>query len=258
MKALVLSGGGAPGAYEAGVICGLARAGETFDLVSGTSIGALNGVLYAQGDLAVLERIWRTIVARRPLVPLPVVARALDLVAAASRIGHEGVPATVVDLVRAAGDAFALSPPSRLLSLTGALDPEPVATLLRQELHFERLHTLARGRGDERQPYVLRRLLPFCRAERRGARGGTAELWRAHPLDASIYAEAIRASAAVPGAFAPVEVPVDGETDAFVDGGVANDTPLGLAIDAGARDLTIVLLDPAVRPEYADARRQSR
>ena len=40
MKALVLSGGGARGAYEAGVACGLVAAGEQFDLVCSTSIGA--------------------------------------------------------------------------------------------------------------------------------------------------------------------------------------------------------------------------
>lgn len=42
MKALVLSGGGALGAFEAGAIQALTDGGEEFDLVCGTSIGAIN------------------------------------------------------------------------------------------------------------------------------------------------------------------------------------------------------------------------
>jgi|GEM_PF-6126943 len=49
MKALVLSGGGARGAYEAGLVCGLANAGERFDLVCGTSIGAINASFSCSG-----------------------------------------------------------------------------------------------------------------------------------------------------------------------------------------------------------------
>ena len=139
MKALVLSGGGAPGAYEAGVICGLARAGERFELVCGTSIGALNGALYAQDDLAALERVWHTIVARRPLVPVPPVARLVDLAAEISRLGGDPVLQKVVDVARAAGDALASFPLGPILALTGALDPGPLVALLRDELHAERL-----------------------------------------------------------------------------------------------------------------------
>ena len=48
--ALVLSGGGAKGAYEAGCVRALQEIGYEFDLVCGTSIGALNGLLVAQKD----------------------------------------------------------------------------------------------------------------------------------------------------------------------------------------------------------------
>ena len=46
--ALVLSGGGARGAYQAGVIRQLLKAGVRFDLLVGTSIGALNAALLAE------------------------------------------------------------------------------------------------------------------------------------------------------------------------------------------------------------------
>lgn len=64
MKALVLTGGGARGAYEAGVVRGLADAGEAFDLVCGTSIGAINAAFYAQDLLPELEQTWKSIASR--------------------------------------------------------------------------------------------------------------------------------------------------------------------------------------------------
>ncbi|MEL6400788.1 MAG: patatin-like phospholipase family protein [Cyanobacteria bacterium J06626_4] len=60
---LVLSGGGARGAYHAGVIHYLAESGIKIDVVSGASIGALNGALVAASvDLEMaacrLQDIW--------------------------------------------------------------------------------------------------------------------------------------------------------------------------------------------------------
>lgn len=43
MNALVLSGGSIKGAFQAGAICSLLDRGATFDFISGTSVGALNG-----------------------------------------------------------------------------------------------------------------------------------------------------------------------------------------------------------------------
>jgi len=56
--ALVLSGGGAKGAYEAGCVRALQEIGYEFDLVCGTSIGALNGLLVAQKDFDPMYRMW--------------------------------------------------------------------------------------------------------------------------------------------------------------------------------------------------------
>jgi NTE family protein len=60
--ALVLSGGGARGAYEAGVVSQLYAQGEKFDVICGTSIGAINGAFIAQRPSAdTLSAIWSTI-----------------------------------------------------------------------------------------------------------------------------------------------------------------------------------------------------
>ena len=58
MIALVLAGGGAKGAYQAGCIKALKELGYNFDYVTGTSIGALNGLLVVQEDYQALYRLW--------------------------------------------------------------------------------------------------------------------------------------------------------------------------------------------------------
>src|SRR5690606_25905113 len=49
---LVLSGGGARGFAHIGVLRALERAGAKFDVVAGTSMGAVLGALYAAGKSA--------------------------------------------------------------------------------------------------------------------------------------------------------------------------------------------------------------
>lgn len=49
-RGLLLMPGGAKGAYQAGALLRLAEAGIVFDCVIGSSIGALNGAYYVQGD----------------------------------------------------------------------------------------------------------------------------------------------------------------------------------------------------------------
>lgn len=58
---LVLEGGGARGAYQAGVLKALFEAGYKFDGVAGTSVGALNGVMVAQNRFEDSMKIWRKI-----------------------------------------------------------------------------------------------------------------------------------------------------------------------------------------------------
>ncbi|MDE2005866.1 MAG: patatin-like phospholipase family protein [Rhodospirillales bacterium] len=68
--ALVLQGGGALGAYQAGVYQALHEAGIAPDFVAGVSIGAVNGAIIAgnrpENRLARLEEFWATITARPP------------------------------------------------------------------------------------------------------------------------------------------------------------------------------------------------
>lgn len=69
---LVLSGGGAKGAYQAGVMRALAEAGVEIQVISGASIGALNGAMIASapGTAAASRRlgeVWATLAECPPL-----------------------------------------------------------------------------------------------------------------------------------------------------------------------------------------------
>src|SRR5258707_305107 len=57
--ALVLSGGGAKGAYEAGVAAVFVERGLPIRLVAGSSAGALNAAMVADGRVDRLEALWR-------------------------------------------------------------------------------------------------------------------------------------------------------------------------------------------------------
>jgi len=65
---LVLTGGGAKGAYEIGCWKALRNAGiSRFKAVSGTSIGGINAFLVCRGDLEDAERIWNEMGEKTPL-----------------------------------------------------------------------------------------------------------------------------------------------------------------------------------------------
>src|SRR5271156_3605821 len=68
--ALILQGGGALGAYQAGVYQALHEAGLEPDWVAGVSIGAVNAAIIAgnkpEDRLKMLEKFWLDITARDP------------------------------------------------------------------------------------------------------------------------------------------------------------------------------------------------
>lgn len=57
-KALILGGGGSRGSYQAGFTKAMLELDLKFDIVTGTSIGALNGCLIAQNDALPLIDLW--------------------------------------------------------------------------------------------------------------------------------------------------------------------------------------------------------
>lgn len=69
---LVLSGGGAKGAYQVGVLKALHELGASVDMVAGASIGALNGAVLASAPsvpegIQRLEKLWQTLAGQSPM-----------------------------------------------------------------------------------------------------------------------------------------------------------------------------------------------
>lgn len=210
--ALVLGGGGSRGLAHAGVLVGLDSLGYSPGLVTGTSMGAIVGALYAAGHepdaiwRLVQETDWPELFTPMP-VPLgpdrrmayPVFRLALD--EGPGRRPHGLVPDWRVN---------------RML----------VRTLLDAGV---------RSRGD------------FDRLPRR-YRAVAADLadGESVPLSAGDLARAVRASMAVPGVFAPVLW--DGRV--LVDGGIADNLPVALAAELGGRSIIavdVIRPDPVVR-----------
>ena len=60
-KAIVLSGGGAKGAYQIGVWKALRKLNYKYDIVTGTSVGALNGAFMVMNDYKNAVNFWQNI-----------------------------------------------------------------------------------------------------------------------------------------------------------------------------------------------------
>lgn len=222
--AVVLAGGGARGAYEAGVLRFVMhelsrRSGEIISprIVSGTSAGALNGTYVAacagrpEGALE-LARIWQTLSIDRIYK-----FEAMDLLRSPLRL-----------LGRQLG---------RELSL---VDASPLHQLVRDEMPWADLSAaLDRGLLEAivvaatevaagRCYYFMDRRVP----------GPPIEL--PYPeervIPTRLRPEHTLASAAIPFLFPPVNI--DGE--AFQDGGLRQNTPLTPALRLGARRLLVV------------------
>lgn len=76
--ALVLGGGGAHGAYQIGVWQALKEHNIQFEIITGTSVGALNGALILQGDMEKAVGLWKKLSTRQVLA-LPEMADVEDL-----------------------------------------------------------------------------------------------------------------------------------------------------------------------------------
>lgn len=72
--ALVLGGGGSKGAYEMGVWKALVEMDIPFQIVCGTSIGAINGAMVAQGSYVDAQKLWDTVETNQ-VFAVPVVSR---------------------------------------------------------------------------------------------------------------------------------------------------------------------------------------
>lgn len=226
--AMVFSGGGARGAYEAGVLRYLfgefaRRYGlPTVDVVSGTSVGAINGTFVASvvhdpvAGVERLVRLWSDLELDR------VIGFGVGQAAKLPRVlfgGKQG--AGILDV----------SPLIKLVS-TNMRWSDLVRNLRRSKL---RALTISATHVATGRPWVFVDRAPDVPLPTRLPPSMIVRADRIGP-------QHVLASAAIPVLFPPV--PVHGEL--FVDGGLRLNTPMSPAIHLGARRVLVVALTSAM------------
>jgi predicted acylesterase/phospholipase RssA len=248
-SALVLSGGGALGAYEAGLIGALAAAGRVrdgsplppYEIVCGTSIGALNGWFVATGQYTKLHDLWYGISGENLMRLKPEYEALRD-----SQSGLADRAASVVQLAGLARNQTGVMQSKPVYDwIVRNIDPTtPLVmvmvwavtnlTLQRPEYFFLRPHGAGTGL-PEKVVHALRLSL-----------GSQTVVREATP---DLLHRAIFASAALPIVFDPVLIPgPDGTINEYCDGGVASNSPVGVA-HAVSKAADVVLLDPPFQPD---------
>jgi len=253
---VVLSGGGASGAYEVGVLKALLTVGERpLDprVFAGTSIGSFNASFVvsqwdSQGRSAVanLEALW--------------LGRLGTFLGGAGRANGmfrlRGSPLDLLDptaylpnplrpLARLAEDgAFLFFEALRRLSYLG-LSGDKV--LQRAANVFDVGLLLATGSWHETIAGIdfsaIRHSTRQLRLAATNWQTGELRVFANRDLTDEAGPTAIQASSAIPGLMPVVRI----GSEPHVDGGVVMNTPLELGIKAGAVELHVVYLDPAVR-----------
>ncbi|HEY5341277.1 MAG TPA: patatin-like phospholipase family protein [Candidatus Aquilonibacter sp.] len=255
-RALVLSGGGARGAYQAGIIDYLRLSRQIpegaplrpYGIVAGTSIGALNGYFVATGQYGLLRTLWNSIAEQNVIRLKPRFAKVTNddsgvgtRFAAAMRLvlGLSHDQTGVIDGDHLRDWLSRYVDPSRpvvmpfVWTVTNLTDQSPeffflVDTKIAED---ERKRAVAAIRLTVGPHTVLREAAP------------------------DLLIDALRASAAIPVAFDPVKLPAPSGngTNDYVDGGVTANTPIGVARAAATR-IDVVLLDPPFQStHYHDA-----
>ncbi len=248
-RALVLSGGGARGAYEGGLIGALAAVRGLSDgspllpygFVCGTSIGALNSWFVATGQYTKLRDLWYTIGGQHLMQLKPQYAALHD-----PESGVLDIAASAVRVVGLTRNQRAVLESEPVLDwITRNVDPNtplvmPMAWAV-TNLSFERpeyFYLGAKGEGDILPEWVVH-ALQVTLGPQTIVREATPDLLH----------RALFASAAIPIVFDPVVMPgPDGTPCQYCDGGVASNSPVGIA-HAVSKAADVVLLDPPFEPD---------
>ena len=219
VKALVLQGGGALGAYQAGVYEALSEQHQDLDWVDGVSIGAINAALIAgnapERRVQQLRAFWQS-VSSGPGQMLPAWAGERSLLgqwsAAAAVLG--GIP----------GFFEPRSPLALLLGPAAPVqsyyDTSPLKATLERLVDFDRIN-----HGEVRLSVGAVNV-----------RSGNSVYFDSR--SDTIGAEHIMASGALPPGFPPVQI--DGED--YWDGGIVSNTPLQYLLDEHQRLRRLLVL----------------
>ena len=251
---IVLSGGGAKGAYEAGIIDSLAsgipdgKPLHPYGGVAGTSIGALNGWFVSTGNYSAMRRLWMNVANEGVFRLKPQYAKITD--------PNAGIGTRLFELlqlgfgVRKRVEGLCQTAPA-LEWVQRYVDPQApallpfawaVTNLTAQRSEY--FYRLPAGITQSAREAVLRAFTSTLDPTT-VVREATNDLLH----------RAIFASACLPVVFDPIELPAadTGEMQQYCDGGVAANTPLAFARTV-AHNVHVVLLTPPTPHEiYGNA-----
>ena len=209
---LVLQGGGALGAYQAGVYEELVENGFAPDWVTGVSIGAINAALIAGNAptrrVARLREFWDRVSSGIPLVApaaLDPFRRAFNLMSASTSATF-GVPGLFHPRVPPA--VFA---PEGTLEALSIYDAAPLRETLLELVEFDRIN-------DKTTRFAVGAVHIVS---------GNSVYFDNYSPDTIIGPEHVMASGALPPGFAPVEI----ENEFYWDGGLVSNSPLWYVLD---------------------------
>lgn len=215
--ALLLQGGGALGAYQAGVYQALAQANLHPDWVAGISVGAINSAIIAgnpaHARVEQLQRFWER-VTTQPWNLTPFVEPRGDLARGFANQLSAGL-ATVLG-VSGFFSPWRLSPwlqPAGALEAVSYYDTSALKTTLEQFIDFDRINS-----GEMR----------FSAGAVNVATGNFVYFDNSTH---TIAPEHVMASAALPPGFPPIEI----EGNYYWDGGLVSNTPLQWVLESEPR-----------------------
>ena len=220
-RALVLQGGGALGAYQAGVYAALCETEDPPHWIAGVSIGAINAALIAGNpvDKRVerLREFWE-LVSSGPAQRLPpwLATRETLNQWSAGMASLFGIPGFFEPRRT---PALLLGGAAPLLSI---YDTAPLKSTLERLVDFDRLNDA----GTRVSVGAV------------NVRSGNSVYFDNTTPDLRLGPEHIMASGALPPGFAPVTI--DGED--YWDGGIVSNTPLQYVLDLQPRDEALVVL----------------
>jgi NTE family protein len=250
---LVLSGGGAKGAYHVGVVKALHELGSQVDVLAGASIGALNGAVLAsaptlQEGAVRLEALWMDLARTSPL-KFNVPAYLQLLAATGLHIAGAGILTNITQKIQhIAGGAMPAGVSNFLVGLNdGALSDTPLQKHINQYLDQDALNTgLPLFVSVFKHDHALLDLFRCAAAELGIVDTAASEFIHIQSLPLPEQKEALLASAAIPLLFAPKRI----NDNVYSDGGqggwqkMQGNTPITPLLDAGCNMVIVThLLD---------------
>lgn len=221
---LVLAGGGARGAFQAGILDYLRAQGFRFDRIAGTSVGGLNGILVAQDRMQAMLPLWRRVSSQAR----PVEDWRATLSMSGELVKAAGIPMGVAntallalkiekDRVRGVADHLHIPSPGQL----------------RETIGEQLVHEIAPGRRFWVTVSPTSPVRALCTLA--VGKLAEAEYLPVHEYEIGVRLKLLMATAAIPLVYPSVVV----DDQRYIDGGVADNEPIACLIAQGCKRIVI-------------------